>query len=81
MPGSVIRSTNPKLRMRTHQRNLYNYFLRHEQDGCCPVPLHRSFGVQFKIHIHAIQALEDMKLIEVDRPSDNYLTWTMRFTK
>lgn len=61
------------LHMRTHHRNLYHYFLKH---GCgCTVPIHTQFGVRRIDHLNAIQALERMGLIEVDRIGTNYLTW------
>ena len=62
--------------MRTHQRNLYNYFLRHGSG--CAVPLHRCFGVRKVDHLNAVQALEKMGLIKVNRITANYLTWTIR---
>jgi hypothetical protein len=61
--------------MRTHQRNLYNYFLRHGNG--CTVPLHTWFGVRKVDHLNAVQALEKKGLIEVDRVTSNYLTWTI----
>lgn len=62
--------------MRIHQRNLYRYFMRHETG--CQVPGHRSFGVRRDEHINAVNALERMRLITVNRASDNYLMWTVR---
>lgn len=63
------------LYMRTHQRNLYHYFRKHGRG--CAVPIHTWFGVRRIDHLNAIQALERMGLIEVDRAGDNYLTWTI----
>ena len=64
--------------MRTHQRNLYRYFLRHG-DGCT-VPLSRDFGVHPHEHLNAVRALEKMQLITVNRASTNYLLWKVRLT-
>ena len=61
--------------MRTHQRNLYRYFLRNGNG--CTVPLSRSFGVRADAHIAAVNALEAMRLITINRVSDNYLSWTV----
>ena len=63
------------LYMRTHHRNLYHYF-RKRGPGCT-VPIHTWFGVRKVDHLNAIQALERMGLIEVERAGDNYLTWTI----
>ena len=41
------------------------------------MPIHTRFGVRRIDHLNAIQALERMGLIEVDRAGDNYLTWTI----
>lgn len=62
--------------LRTHQRNLYYYFLNNE-DGC-KVPFHRDFGVRTDVHINALNALENLSLIQVNRSSDKYLMWTVR---
>lgn len=66
--------THPGLR--THQRNVYHYFLKHG-DGC-RVPLHSWFGVRRVEHLNALHALEQKRLINLSRSSENYLTWTMR---
>lgn len=64
--------------MRTHQRNLFRYFTRHQDS--CKVPSHRAFGVHLNEHINAVDALEQMHLITVTRPSTNYLMWTVHLT-
>lgn len=61
--------------MRTHQRNLYNYFLM--RGSGCTVPLHTWFGVRKVDHLNAVEALEKKGLIEIDRVTTNYLTWVV----
>ena len=70
-----IACTTSLMLMRTHQRNLYHYFRKHGRG--CTVPIHTWFGVRKVDHLNAIQALERMGLIEVDRAGTIYLTWTI----
>ena len=68
-----------RVMLRTHQRNLYYYFLKNEDGN--KMPFHRDFGVRTDVHVNAINTLEKLGLIQVNRVSNNYLMWTVRVLK
>jgi hypothetical protein len=71
MPETTLHDASAM--MRTHQRNLYNYFLM--RGVGCTMPLHTWFGVRKADHLNAIESLQKHGLIEVERITTNYLTW------
>jgi hypothetical protein len=74
-------ATKTMVRLRTHQRNLFNYMLKWKRkcpDLPCLVPVHTAFGVRQVDHIQAVNSLEKMQLISVNRASPHYTQWTMK---
>lgn len=64
--------------LRTHQRNLFSYYLAHKQkhpDKPCYVP--RLSCHHYAVHIRAIDVLEERGLVAVTRNGDDYRNWIL----
>jgi hypothetical protein len=67
-----------------NQRNLYLYYLNHKKknkNAVCFVPKMPMQSTRMQDYLRAIEALEEKKLITVDRSSDNYTGWIIRDPK
>jgi hypothetical protein len=63
------------------QRNLYLYYLNHKEKGLstpCYVPPAPSSRNRLSLYLRAIERLEELHLVTVDRESDDYREWVMR---
>lgn len=64
-----------------NQRNVYLHFLNHKEKGLttpCYVPPAPSSRNRLSLYLRAIERLEELNLIVVDRDSDDYREWVMR---
>lgn len=64
-----------------NQRNLYLHFLNHKEKGLttpCYVPQAPSSRNRLSLYLRAIERLEELNLISVDRESEDYREWVMR---
>jgi hypothetical protein len=67
-----------------NQRNLYLYYLNHKKKNkhaVCFVPKMPMQSTRMQDYLRAIEALEEKKLITVDRSSDNYTGWIIQDPK
>ena len=67
--------------LRIHHRNLISYLYRHTINNpgvACQVP--KATNNHKIIYIRAINYLEELEIITVDRVASDYLTWTIAFT-
>lgn len=64
-----------------NQRNLYLHFLNHKEKGLAtpclvpPIPVQNSRLHQY---LRALEKLEELHLVTVDRESPDYTEWVMR---
>lgn len=64
-----------------NQRNLYLHFLNHKEKGLttpCYVPRAPSSRNRLSLYLRAIERLEELNLVIVDRESEDYTEWVMR---
>ena len=73
----------PPLTMRSltsHQRNLYFYFLNHQEkrsDEPCYVPTSPVAHGRLNQYFQALERLEELHLVTVDREAADYREWVM----
>lgn len=63
-----------------NQRNIYMHYLAHKKkhgNKPCKVPKSLLVGNRLPDYLKAIQRLEEKGLFRIERPSDNYLSWTI----
>lgn len=69
------------LSLSINQRNLYFYFLNHRKKykhAPCFVPKLSLQGNRTRDHLRALEALEEKKLVVIDRTAPNYTAWIMK---
>ena len=72
---------NTELRMTINQRNLYFYYLNHKKKygkTPCFVPKLPMQSTRMQDYIRALEALEEKKVISVDRSAGNYTAWIIK---
>ena len=72
---------NTALRMTINQRNLYFYYLNHKKKygkTPCFVPKLPMQSTRMQDYIRALEALEEKKVISVDRSAGNYTAWIIK---
>ena len=63
------------------QRNLYLYFLNHQEKNPgqpCYVPTSPIAHGRLNQYLRALERLEELRLVTVDRESEDYQEWVMR---
>jgi hypothetical protein len=68
------------LALRINQRNLYRYFLHHQEkygNTPCFVPRCPSQHSRVEQYITAVERLEEYGLIRIDRSGGHYTAWIM----
>jgi hypothetical protein len=65
--------------LRTNQRNLLRLVAQHQQRYPeLPCYLGKVTASRVNVFIKAVASLEEKKLIEIDRTSDNFRAWTVK---
>jgi hypothetical protein len=65
--------------LRTNQRNLLRLVAQHQQRyPGLPCYLGNVTASRQNVFLKAVSSLEDRKLIEIDRSSDNFRAWTIK---
>jgi hypothetical protein len=80
MPLTKEQLQHTSLRLTLNQRNLYFYYLNFRKkygNQVCYVPKMPMQSTRIKEYLNAIKALEDKKLITVDRSKAPYTNWIM----
>ena len=70
----------PAVSLSTKQRYLYRYYLHHRQhhkNSPCFVPRFIDKALTVKEHLRALDKLEQLGLVSVDRSAPNYTGWIM----
>lgn len=65
----------------SHQRNIYLYFLNHKEKNPgepCYVPASPVAHGRLHQYLRALEKLEELHLVIVDRDAEDYREWVMR---
>jgi hypothetical protein len=68
------------LGLHTNQRNIYNFYLHHRKKykgAPCYLPTFASFAMREKDFRRALETLEELKLISIDRSSPYPTQWIL----
>lgn len=85
MPYTKEQLANPpSLRLTVNQRNIYMYYLNFREkhgDQPCYVPPMPMQSSRIKEYFRALEALEEKKLLSVDRSNVPYTKWILNDPK
>jgi hypothetical protein len=71
---------NSQLALSINQRNIYLHYLAHKKkhgDTPCKVPKSPLQGSRLCEHLKAMERLEERGFFRIERPSEDYLSWTI----
>jgi hypothetical protein len=71
---------NSQFALSINQRNIYLHYLAHKKkygNVPCSVPKSPLQGSRLADHLKAMAKLEERGFIRIERPSEDYLSWTI----